>query len=118
MYEVCLKCGSYESKGKYCNAAAPSKEIITFNNELYEPFNKITERFEKEMKTESLSFNSGDDNRYKKCPNCGRIWFKVKGCNSMKCGNRTKFIFGNWYRNPPLQQCICRLHKTFKHSYS
>ena len=65
-------------------------EIITFNNELYEPFNKITERFEKEMKTESLSFNSGDDNRYKKCPNCGRIWFKVKGCNSMKCGNRTK----------------------------
>ena len=65
-------------------------EIITFNNELYEPFSKITERFEAEMKTESESFNSDNDNRYKKCPNCGRIWFKIKGCNNMKCGNRTK----------------------------
>jgi GTP-binding protein EngB required for normal cell division len=65
-------------------------EIITFNNELYDPFNKITERFEKEMKIESVTFNGGNDNRYKKCPNCGRIWFKIKGCNSMRCGNRTK----------------------------
>ena len=65
-------------------------EIITFNNELYEPFNKITERFEGEMKTESVNFNGENDNRYKRCPNCGRIWFKIKGCNSMKCGNRTK----------------------------
>ena len=65
-------------------------EIITFNNELYVPFNNITERFEKEMKIESVSFNGGNDNRYKKCPNCGRIWFKIKGCNSMRCGNRTK----------------------------
>jgi GTP-binding protein EngB required for normal cell division len=65
-------------------------EIITFNNELYDPFNKITERFEKEMKIESVTFNGGNDNRYKRCPNCGRIWFKIKGCNSMRCGNRTK----------------------------
>ena len=67
-------------------------EIITFNNELYEPFEKITEIFEGEMKVESTNFDSNDknNNRYKKCPNCGRIWFKIKGCNSMKCGNRTK----------------------------
>lgn len=65
-------------------------EIITFNNELYDPFNKITERFEKEMKIESVTFNGGNDNRYKRCPNCGRIWFKIKGCNNMRCGNRTK----------------------------
>lgn len=65
-------------------------EIITFNNELYIPFNDITERFEKEMKIESVTFNGGNDNRYKRCPNCGRIWFKIKGCNSMRCGNRTK----------------------------
>ena len=42
------------------------------------------------MKTESVNFNGENDNRYKRCPNCGRIWFKIKGCNSMKCGNRTK----------------------------
>ena len=77
-------------KSKVSDTDTAIVEIITFNNELYEPFYKITERFEKEMKTESLSFNSGNDNRYKKCPNCGRIWFKIKGCNSMKCGNRTK----------------------------
>ena len=74
-------------------------EIITFNNELYEPFEKITERFEGEMKVESVSFNNC--NRYKKCPNCGRIWFKVNGCNSMKCGNRTlkKDIFFGRFKN-------------------
>ena len=65
-------------------------EILTFNNELYVKFNEITERFEKEMKIESATFNGGNDNRYKKCPYCGRIWFKIKGCNSMRCGNRTK----------------------------
>ena len=74
-------------------------EIITFNNELYEPFEKITERFEGEMKVESPSFNNC--NRYKRCPNCGRIWFKVNGCNSMKCGNRTlkKDIFIGRFKN-------------------
>lgn len=68
-------------------------EIITFNNELYEQFEKITKRFEAEMKVESAMFeenSNNNNNRYKRCPNCGRIWFKVKGCNNMKCGNRTK----------------------------
>lgn len=77
-------------KEKVTDTDSAIVEIITFNNELYDPFNKITERFEKEMKIESATFNGGNDNRYKKCPNCGRIWFKIKGCNSMRCGNRTK----------------------------
>lgn len=44
------------------------------------------------MKVESTNFDSNDNknNRYKRCPNCGRIWFKIKGCICMKCGNRTK----------------------------
>ena len=62
-------------------------EIITFNNELYEPFEKITEKFESEMKVESVNYNNND--RYKKCPNCGRIWLKENNCSIMKCGNRT-----------------------------
>jgi hypothetical protein len=74
-------------------------EIITFNNELYEPFEKITKIFEGEMKVESASLNNS--NRYKKCPNCGRIWFKINGCNSMRCGNRTKKkdIFYGMFKN-------------------
>ena len=79
---------TFSEKAK--NNVTDTVEIITFNNELYELFHKITERFELEMKAESASFSGENDNRYKKCPNCGIIWFKVKGCNSMKCGNRTK----------------------------
>lgn len=86
-------------KKKVTDTDSAIVEIITFNNELYEPFEKITERFEGEMKVESVSFNNC--NRYKKCPNCGRIWFKVNGCNSMKCGNRTKKkdIFYGMFKN-------------------
>ena len=73
-----VDCFSDIVKSKVTDTDSAIVEIITFNNELYDPFNKITERFEKEMKIESATFNGGNDNRYKKCPHCGRIWFKIK----------------------------------------
>lgn len=42
------------------------------------------------MKIESVTFNGGNDNRYIKCQNWRRIWFKIKPCNNMRSGNRTK----------------------------
>ena len=65
-------------------------EIITFNNELYEYFKKITELYESEMKTESNTFDNWKDFRYKKCHICGRIWFRITGNNHIICGKRTK----------------------------
>ena len=47
-------------------------------------------------------FGGGEhNNRYKKCPHCGTIWFKIKGCNSMPCGNRTHLrdIFFGRFKN-------------------
>lgn len=51
-------------------------------------------KFEGEMKVESTNFDSNDknNNRYKRCPNCGIIWFKIKGRNYIKWENRTKRI--------------------------
>lgn len=77
-------------KSKVLDIDTAVVEIITFNNELYEAFNKITERFEAEMKVESENYNGDKNNRYKRCPHCGKIWFKVSGCNNVRCGNRTK----------------------------
>ena len=76
-------------------------EIITFNNELYEPFNKITERFEVEMKNETINFTGLNDNKYRKCPYCGRIWCKIGGSNTIKCGYNAKIhdIFFGGYKN-------------------
>jgi hypothetical protein len=34
------------------------------------------------------NFN-GEFNKFKKCPHCGLIWFKVVGCDSVQCGKRT-----------------------------
>lgn len=65
-------------------------EIITFNNELYEPFKRITELYESEMKTEYATFDNRNENKYKKCHICGRIWFRITGSNQIICGKRTK----------------------------
>ena len=54
------------------------------------------------LKSETAFFDRAEDNnRYKRCPYCHTIWFKIKGCNSMKCGNRTKLkdIFTGRFKN-------------------
>ena len=76
-------------------------EIITFNNELYEPFKAITERFEDEMKAESINLTGINDNKYRKCPYCGWIWWKIGWSNTIRCGYRAKIydIFFGGYKN-------------------
>lgn len=78
-------------------------EIITFNNEIFVDFDAFTKIVLMQLKTEVANFdnNQTDNTRYKKCPHCGIIWFKVKGCNSMPCGRRTKLrdIFFGRFKN-------------------
>ena len=43
----------------------------------------------------------GEFNKYKKCPNCGQIWFLLYGCPNTQCGKRSTIkdkIFGR-YKN-------------------
>ena len=77
-------------------------EVISFNNEIFNDFNGFTKQVQIALKAETANFdNNKDNNRYKKCPFCGTIWFKVKGCNSMPCGRRTKLkdIFFGRFKN-------------------
>ena len=77
-------------------------EIITFNNEIFSDFNGFTKQVQAGLKAETANFdNSQHNNRYRKCPHCGTIWFKIKGCNSMPCGRRTKLrdIFLGRFKN-------------------
>ena len=77
-------------------------EIITFNNEIFVDFNSFSKQVQTGLKAEFGNYDNGShNNRYKKCPHCGTIWFKVKGCNSMPCGRRTKLkdIFMGRFKN-------------------
>ena len=78
-------------------------EIITFNNEIFLEFDCFTKIVLPSLKMEVANFdnNNSSNTRYKKCPYCGTIWFKVKGCDSMPCGRRTKLrdIFFGRFKN-------------------
>lgn len=78
-------------------------EIITFNNEIFVEFDAFSKMVLASLKLEVANYdnNQNDNTRYKKCPYCGLIWFKVKGCNSMPCGRRTKLrdIFVGRFKN-------------------
>ena len=78
-------------------------EIITFNNEIFVEFDAFSKLVLANLKVEIANFdnNQSDNTRYKRCPYCGTIWFKVKGCNSMPCGRRTKLrdIFFGRFKN-------------------
>ncbi len=73
-------------------------EILLFDNKIYEKFQEFKEKVEKQYEIKINNYN-GEFNKFKKCPHCGLIWFKVKGCDSMTCGRRTKIrdsIFGRF----------------------
>ena len=89
-------------KGKVTDTDTAIVEIITFNNEIFCDFNSFSKQVQTGLKAEFGNYdNSDNNNRYKKCPHCGTIWFKVKGCNSMPCGRRTKLkdIFMGRFKN-------------------
>ena len=64
-------------------------EILMFDNNVYNEFNEFRKQVESQIEIKSSNYN-GEYNRFKKCPHCGVIWFKIKGCNSVQCGKRTK----------------------------
>ena len=89
-------------KNKVTDTDIAIVEIITFNNEIFTDFDGFTKQVQLALKAETANFDNGEhNNRYKKCPHCGTIWFKVKGCNSMPCGRRTKLrdIFFGRFKN-------------------
>jgi len=63
-------------------------ELIMFNNIIFNKFNNFRKEVQSQIKLQTYNYNN-EYNRYKKCPHCGQIWFKIKGCNSMVCGTRT-----------------------------
>ena len=60
-----------------------------FDNKIFNEFNEFRKQIESKIQISSTTYN-GEYNRFKKCPHCGLIWFKVKGCNTVQCGKRTK----------------------------
>ena len=75
-------------------------ELIMFNNSIFNDFNEFKRKVEMNLETETKNFK-GEFNKYKKCPNCGKIWFLVYGCPNTQCGKRSTIkdkIFGT-YKN-------------------
>ena len=73
-------------------------ELIMFNNEIFNEYNKFKQKVELELDMQTKNFN-GEFNKYKKCPNCGRIWFLLYGCPNTQCGKRSTIkdkIFGRY----------------------
>lgn len=64
-------------------------EVLMYNNLIYNDFNKFKKKVENLLEVKINNYN-GEFNKFKKCPHCGIIWFKVKGCDSVICGTRTK----------------------------
>ena len=60
-----------------------------FDNHIFNEFNEFRKSIESQIEVKSSNYN-GEYNRFKKCPHCGIIWFKIKGCDSVVCGKRTK----------------------------
>ena len=87
-------------KNKKADLDSIVTELIMFNNTIFNDFNEFKRKVERELETETKNFN-GEFNKYKKCPNCGKIWFLVKGCPNTQCGKRSTIkdkIFGR-YKN-------------------
>ncbi len=70
-------------------------EILLFDNKIYDKFQEFKEKVEKQYEIKINNYN-GEFNKFKKCPHCGLIWFKEKGCDNMICGSRTKITIENY----------------------
>lgn len=64
------------------------EHVLSFSNQIYHDFEEFRVKAEKEMEICLTNYN-GETNRFKRCPFCGLIWFKITGCDGKtKCGNR------------------------------
>ena len=64
-------------------------EVLMFDNNIFNEFNEFRKQIESQIEITSSNYN-GEYNRFKKCPHCGLIWFKIKGCDTVQCGKRSK----------------------------
>ena len=77
------------------------EHVLSFSNEIYHDFEEFRIKAEKEMDI-CLTNYKGETNRFKKCPYCGLIWFKIAGCDGKtRCGNRDsiKDKFFGYYKD-------------------
>lgn len=63
-------------------------EILLLDNEVSIMYENFRKKVEKSLEIKINNYNN-EFNRFKKCPYCGTIWFKIKGCDSIVCGKRT-----------------------------
>lgn len=64
-------------------------ELLMLENGISNSFEDFRKKVEKSIDIKLNNYN-GEFNRFKKCPHCGTIWFKIKGCDNIVCGRRTK----------------------------
>jgi len=74
--------------GKEPDIDSVISEVLMFDNNIFNEFNEFRKSIESQIEIESTNYNR-EYNRFKKCPYCGTIWFKIIGCNEVVCGNRT-----------------------------
>lgn len=63
-------------------------ELIMFNNSIFNDYDSFRKKVELELEIQQTNYN-GEMNRYKRCPHCGEIWFRIKGCSGIICGRRS-----------------------------
>jgi len=95
-YEDCLR--QKRVNGKELDWDIIISEILLFDNKIYDKFQEFKKKVELKFEIKLNNYN-GEFNKFKKCPHCGLIWFKIKGCDRVSCGKRTKIkdsIFGRF----------------------
>ena len=78
-------------KGKELEENQIVSSVLQLSNNLYNDFIDFREYIETKLEVKLNNYN-GEYNKFKKCPHCGLIWFKILGCNSVQCGKRTRTV--------------------------
>lgn len=68
-----------------------STALMNFDSMIYNKFEAFRKNVEKYIEIKINNYN-GEYNKFKKCPHCGQIWFKIIGCDNMVCGNRSGIL--------------------------
>ena len=66
------------------------EHVLSFSNEIYHQFDDFKKKVEEQIEL-NLTTYVGETNKFKKCPHCGTIWFRIAGCDGQtRCGTRDK----------------------------
>jgi hypothetical protein len=65
-----------------------SVAIMQFDGLIHNKFEDFRKDIENFIEVKINNYTN-EYNKFKKCPYCGQIWFKIIGCDHMVCGNRT-----------------------------